>query len=294
MARSPDTIEIPPDHAVAAVDGSVSRHGASAGVVLIHAGSAHLIGTPLPDVDQAWLAEACAVRVAIDAAFDLGVSNLRLLIDHHNVAQTVQGRPPTRETGNEATLSLLMAQTRARGLKVSARVVQGHAETSDLPSRMNDLAHILGDVGSRQPFLRTVDATTGWIDRLASEDARFKPTWTPQRWAAFLQRRRTAHFLGVDVLTVDRLVKAGHVDYNARGVSRESAAKVYVRLQEMRHDAYFGFEAPEHEPGRWEDEILSGWDGRLAQFYHRKSGMRPPTPVQDLVEADEETPAPAM
>lgn len=289
MSESPALPILPPDHAVAALDGGVGRLGAAAGIVFLHGDRIVLRGVTL-DVPGAWEAEASAVSEAIALARELGVANLRLLIDHHGVASIVQGRRVEAETGIQPQLAKAVDDARRDGMRISARVVQGHAETMDLPSRMNDVAHLLGSASMQAPFKYDMAATPDWADRLAGIDRRFRPTRTYQRWEAFLGRRRTAHFLGVEVETVDRLLRSGHLDFDARGVTRRSAAAVYEILQNMRHDAYFGFGEVEHEPDRWDDEISRGWDGRLAKFYHRKSGIRAPEPEVDAeIESEEET-----
>lgn len=289
MSESPALPTLPRNHAIAALDGGVGRHGAAAGIVFLHADRVILRGVTL-DVPGAWEAEASAVSAAISLARELGVENLRLLIDHHGVASIVQGRRVEAETGIQPQLAKAVEDARMDGMRISARVVQGHAETMDLPSRMNDVAHLLGSASMQAPFRYDMPATADWADRLAGIDRRFRPTRTYQRWEAFLGRRRTAHFLGVEVEIVDSLLRSGHLDFDARGVTRRSAAAVYEILQNMRHDAYFGFGEVEHEPDRWDDEISRGWDGRLAKFYHRKSGIRPPESdsVEDPLVAEDE------
>jgi len=269
---------IPEDAAVAAVDGSVTRTGAATGMVFVHAGRMRLEGAPLAGVDEAFVAEAAAVERAIRTALDLGVSRLRLLVDHHGVACLVQGHRPGLPSEREARLVAALDAAAASGLALSARVVQGHAETADLPSRMNDVAHILGDLGAGETYRAEIAFGPGWDADLVAADRRFRSTYTHQRWNAVLPRLRTAHFLGLDPATVDALVRAGHLDVVPEGVTRRSAARVYEVAQRLRLPAFFGFDEAERVPGRHVDEISRGWDGRPSGFTGRKSGLRPPVP----------------
>ncbi len=277
---------LPDDAAVVVVDGGVGRRGASVGMVVVHAGRVRLVGRPVEGDLHAFEAETAGVALAFAEARALGVARLRLLLDSHPVGMIVQGYRPDEPTDREAALAAVVDEG-AAGFPVSVRIVQGHAETRDLPSRLNDLAHILAGIGSRRLHDETLAMEPGWIDALADSDRRFRPTHTPDRWAFRFPRRRAAHFLGLDVGTVDALVVAGHLRVTPEGLTRSSVAAVYEAAQAMRSDAYFGFGEPEGVPGLWDDEISRGWDGRPSQWYHRKSGLRPPEPVDEAL-------APAM
>jgi hypothetical protein len=279
MSESSPIPDLPQGAAVAATDGSVSKAGASAGVVLVHAGILHLEGLPLPGVEDSWVAEAAGAGRAIASALGLGATRLRLLIDHFGVASFVQGWRPDAMEPREQALADILERAAREGLDVTARVVQGHAETADLPSRMNDVAHLIGDIAMDGDFRSSMAFAPDWSERLVESDRRFRPTRTHQRWAAFLPRRRTAHFLGVDPGTVDDLVRHGYLDVAPEGVTRRSAAAVYEVAQRIRQDAFFGFSDPERVPGRLVDEISRGWDGRPSGFTGRKSGIRPEPPV---------------
>lgn len=267
---------LPGDAAIAVVDGGVGRRGASTGTVILHGGRARLAGRSIEGVVHPFEAEAVGVARAIHEARSLGVRRLRLLLDSHPVGMIAQGYRPGEPTGREASLAATADAAREAGLAVSVRIVQGHAETRDLPSRLNDLAHILAGIGAMTTYRHELTVDPGWIDRLAEDDPRFRPTRTPDRWAFRFPRRRAAHFLGVDVGTVDALVLAGHVSVTPEGLTRPSVAAVYEAAQEMRREAFFGFDVPEGVTGCWDDEISRGWDGRPSLWYHRKSGLRPP------------------
>ncbi len=275
MCDSPAFPQIPDDAAVAAVDGSVSSRGAAAGVVVLRRGSLRLRGVPLPAGIESWEAEALAAGDAIETAMASGVRRLRILMDTAHVAAFVQGR----RNGDgvlprQGTLASLLAGAAEAGLAVSARVVQGHTETRDLPSRMNDLAHLLGSVSSTDPTEIRTRASAGWDGRIVGEDPRLRPSRNHHRWTAFLARRKTAHLLGLDVETVDALLRAGHLAVTPDGVPYPSVAAVYEAAQSLRGEAYFGFAATERVPGAWEDEIHRGWDPRPSLYVEARRALK--------------------
>jgi len=278
MDRPSHVPPLPPGSALAVTDGGVGKRGASAGLVLVHDGMATISGTPLPGMDDAWDAEVASVSLAVDAAIAAGATRLRLLIDRYDVARFVQGRRPTEPRPRDAALDECTVRARSAGLALSARVVQGHTETADLPSRLNHVAHVACDIGLEGRFELRETIGPEWLDGLAARDKRFRRTRTHLRWVAELQRGKVAHFLGVDVATVDALLAAGHLDIGSGGVTRRSAARVYEVAQAMRLDGFFGFGEPEGVPGHETDEICRGWDGRPSGFLHRKAGTRVPPP----------------
>lgn len=275
MCDSPEFPHIPDDAAVAAVDGSVSVRGAAAGVVLAHRGVLRLSGVPLPPDIESWEAEALAAGEAISAALGAGARRLRLLIDTAHVAAFVQGRRQGDGVlPRQGTFASLLDHAREAGLAISARVVQGHTETRDLPSRMNDLAHLLGSMSPAVPTALETSTSAGWDGRLRAVEPRLVPSRNHHRWTASLGRRKTAHLLGLDVGTVDALFRAGHIDVTPEGVPYGSVARVYEAAQALREDAYFGFSAPEGVPGAWEDEIHRGWDPRPSLYVEARRAQR--------------------
>lgn len=281
MSESPPPFLLP-RHAVAAVDGSFAPQGSSAGIVMIHEGRILLRGLPLPDVDGGWQAEAYAAGLSIKMAKDLGVTRLRLLIDHHSVACIVQGRPADRSDPDQSRLADWVLHARRAGMEVTARAVQGHTETVDLPSRMNELAHILCDLGRSEPVHVDHPHSGSWLETLVEMDGRFAfpDGGNHPRWHSFMNRHKAAHFLGVGLDTVDDLVQAGHLMVTMRGIPRRSIAEVYAVLQDMRHDAYFGFDDARRPLGSYEDEVARGWDARIAP--RKKPKVKaPPTHMPD-------------
>lgn len=271
-----------PGQAIAAVDGSFGAEGSSAGIVMLHDGLVLLRGLPLPNVVGGWQAESFAAGLAIKMAKDLGVSRLRLLIDHHPIACIVQGRPVDRGDADQARLADWVLHARRAGMEVTARAVQGHTETVDLPSRMNEIAHILCDLGRREPIVHDHAHSEGWVDDLSASDARFAfpEPGKGQRWHSFMTRHKAAHFLGVQVETIDELVQAGHLMVTMRGIPRRSIAEVYAVAQTMRHGAYFGFDEPDYVKGTYEDEVARGWDARVTPC-RKPEPKREPTHMPD-------------
>ena len=286
MSESAEIIELPPGHAVAALDGSFGRHGASAGIVMLRAGKVHLIGTRVA-AETSWEAESCAVALAIGAAREFGIDTLRLLIDNHWVAMTVQGFPiPDDAPSRRVALAEIVEEARASGMRVTARVVLGHTETMDLPSRLNDLAHILCNAALGGDVDVEADLSPGWLSRLAASDPRFRPTFTHQKWASFVDDVKAAHLLGLDTRTIHDLLKCGHLRHDPRGISRREVASIFVHAQRMRHDGFFGFSSPEHQRDCWEDEILRGWDGRASGYFLRKLAERNTAREREAEEAE--------
>lgn len=250
-----------PDHAVAAVDGSTTVAGSAAGCIMIHDGVVMLRGLPLPEIRNSWESEAYAVVRAIKMALELRVQHLRLLIDHHDVACIVQGRPANPGIVRELLLEDWIRIAHKRGMKVSARIVQGHTGTDDLPSRMNETAHVLGNLARIEPVYIDLPHSEDWFGDLVKSDGRFEPD--RKRPSRPMQREKAASFLGLDMETVNGLVRAGYLSGSAHGISRETLAQVYVIAQHVRHDAYFGFLEREREPGQWLPEISRGWNAMI-------------------------------
>lgn len=281
MSESPIPFLLP-RHAVAAVDGSFAPQGSSAGIVMIHGDLVLLRGLPLPVIEGGWQAEAYAAGLAIKMAKDIGVTRLRLLIDHHTVACIVQGRPADRNDPGQSRLADWVLHARRSGIEVTARAIQGHTETTDLPSRMNELAHILCDLGRSEPVHVDHPHSGSWLETLVETDGRFAfpEGGNHPRWHSFMNRHKAAHFLGVDLGTIDELVQAGHLMVTMRGIPRRSIAEVYAVAQTMRHGAYFGFDEPDYVKGTYEDEVARGWDARVTPC-RKPEPKREPTHMPD-------------
>lgn len=259
-----------PDYAVAAVDGSTTVAGSAAGVIMIHDGVVMLRGLPVPEIRNSWEAEAYAVVRAIKMALDLRVHHLRLLIDHHDVACIVQGRPADCRHVRQLLLEDWIRIARDRGMRVTARTVQGHTGTVDLPSRMNEIAHVLSNLGRLDSVYMDLPHSEDWLGDLVRVDSRFAVS-AQHRACRPMQREKAARFLGFDLETVDALLGAGHLERTLHGISRETLDGVYVIAQRMRHDAYFGFFDREREPGQWALEVSRGWNATPASHRHLDS-----------------------
>lgn len=282
-ARTKRPFLISPHYAVAAVDGAHNHFGASAGIVMIHDGKVLLRGHPFQGIRNSWQAEAHAVGAAIVMALDLGVLHLRILIDHYGVACATQGRPVDRSDACQASLEDWILAARGYGMRVTARAVQGHTGTTDLPSRMNHFAHVMADRSRTGSVAIDHPHSDDWLATLGQADKSFAyPTEGEERWNTTMTPGKASHFLGLGRETFETLLSEGHLESVGTGVSTRSVKRLYAVAQEMRHEAYFGFMEREHVPGQWEDEVSRGWDARVSRAWMRSGqgyGPREALPV---------------
>ena len=234
--------ELPDDAAVAAVDAKAGRAGGS-GVAMVSAGRLGLHARREAPVPDAWLAMTLAAGFALDVATASGVRRLRLLVENPELARILDGKASDRLQARAPVLVEALDRAAGRGLATSAMLVLGGTETSDLPSRLNDLAHVLAGLGARgEDWEGGIGLCPRWEESVLALRADLGPTRLPERRGLVLSRKGAAAFLGFDPGTVDALVRAGHIELSrdGTGVTRASVARVHEAAQDMRTDAYFG------------------------------------------------------
>lgn len=237
-------VTLPPGAAVAAVYGHVGRSKAGIGIAMIVGLDLRLRGIQAPErFPDRWLASAFAAEAGLAMARERGVRHLRILLENCEVGRIVSGVASPRLRERAPSLGAALEAFAREGGHAESVAVQGGTETLDLPSRLNDLSHVLAGCASQGgPTDDACAMAEGWDRLLVARRPELRQTRILDRQGIVTSRKGAADFLGVGCGMVDVLLRAGHLDLtqDGAGVTRRSLTRVYEEAQRLRHDEFFG------------------------------------------------------